>query len=172
MKDITVHVVPHTEQAYDAVGDWRFAEDDTLAVTVSDLGDPRYNALVALHEIVEALLCQERGIPEEAVTQFDTDHPELEEPGEDPTAPYHKEHLTASLIEYRAAGLFGIDWESIPSRLPSYRSGPVDPVREVIIARYPSPLGTVAIVRWRGPCGKLHRVSPDRISCAACLDAA
>ncbi len=110
MHYLNVNIVPHREQKYPTSGNWWFEEGDQLVVTVSDLGDPRFNALVAAHEIVEALLCRERGIADEAVTKFDTDHLELEEPGDDPRAPYHAEHMSASVVEHALAALLGIDW--------------------------------------------------------------
>lgn len=112
MHHLNVNIVPHREQRYPTSGDWQFGPDDTLTVTVSDLGDPRFNALVAIHEVVEALLCRERGITDEVVTKFDTDHLELEEPGDDPRAPYHAEHMAASVVEQALAALLGIDWEA------------------------------------------------------------
>ena len=47
---VTVHVVPHAEQRYPTSGDWQW-KDGGLVVTVSDLGDHRFNLLVAAHEV-------------------------------------------------------------------------------------------------------------------------
>ena len=60
---------------------------------VSALTDWRHSALIAVHELVEALLCKAHGVTTEAVDTWDMGpgH-ELDEPGDDPRAPYHREH--------------------------------------------------------------------------------
>jgi len=108
---VRVEVIPHFLQSYDTSGDWRW-QDKALVVYVSDLNDERYHTLIAAHEIVEALLCAAHGISEESVTDFDVDHPELDEPGDDPRAPYHTEHMIASLVERSLAASLGVDWEA------------------------------------------------------------
>lgn len=108
---ITVDVIPHLEQAYNTTGDWRWREG-TLKVFVSNLGHPHFNTLVAAHEIVEALLCAAHGVSEESVTSFDVGHPELDEPGDDPRAPYHREHMLASAVERTLAQALGVDWDA------------------------------------------------------------
>lgn len=116
---ILIKTVPHSKQRYDTVGDWYFDGDD-IEVTVSETGDWRYNALVAVHELVEALLCKARGISEEEVTIFDMqwekDHPGqvlgggAEEPGDDPSCPCRKEHFFATTVERALSAELGVDW--------------------------------------------------------------
>jgi hypothetical protein len=78
--DITVNVIPHFEQRYPTTGDWRFYKNWTrgngdevemLSIAVSEMGDWRYEFLIAVHEIIEAGLCKHAGIDEPTVKRFD-----------------------------------------------------------------------------------------------------
>jgi hypothetical protein len=106
---VVVTVIPHADQRYPTLGDWVFG-DDVLTIAVSDTGDPKMNFLIGLHEQVEAMLCLERGIAEEAVSAFDITNADLDDPGLDPRAPYHREHLFAEHVERRVAAELGVDW--------------------------------------------------------------
>lgn len=106
---IVIEVIPHAEQRYDTLGDWIPAGDDLL-IFVSDTGDDRKNMLIALHELIEAELCTQRGISEATVAAFDQAHPELDDPGSDEQAPYRKEHLFAERIERLVCEEMGIEW--------------------------------------------------------------
>jgi len=74
--------------------------------------DRRYELLVALHELVEALLCQQSGVSQERVDAFDKAYEAKRpladkdsEPGDDPAAPYNRQHVIASVTERLAADL-------------------------------------------------------------------
>jgi len=117
--NITMQVVKHEEQRYETVGDWIFLSPTQLNITVSDTGNWKYNFLVGLHEQIEAILCLEAGVNEEEVTKFDLMfederinglHSETDEPGDDPRAPYHKQHVFATLIEKETAAKLNVDW--------------------------------------------------------------
>jgi hypothetical protein len=96
---------------YPTCGDWLFNKDGHLHVTVAEHEkNDRSAFLVALHEMVEAYLCKEAGIEEEAVSKWDIDNPALEEPGDHPDAPYHKEHMVATQVEKIVAEALGHDW--------------------------------------------------------------
>jgi hypothetical protein len=112
---VRVVVIPHGDQRYPTLGDWVFG-DGELVVTVSDTGDEEMNFLIALHEQVEAMLCLKRGIAEEVVSGFDMANPSLNDPGLDPRAPYHREHLFAEHIERRVAGELGVNWKDYEKR--------------------------------------------------------
>ncbi len=117
--DIVIREVPHGQQDYPTAGNWT-ADPVTGAwtITVSNMGDWRYSLLVAVHELVEMALCTQRGIPEAAVTQFDLDfeaaRPDgnTDEPGHDPKAPYHYEHLIAEGLERQLAIHLDVDWDA------------------------------------------------------------
>lgn len=117
---ITIEVIPNEKHLYPTVGDWRFDAWGDLQIKVSKMSDERYEQLVAIHELIETLLCKIRGIKEEDVSAFDVmfekerdegKHSEDEEPGFDDRAPYKKEHSFATEIEKMIAKEMGVDWE-------------------------------------------------------------
>jgi hypothetical protein len=67
---VTIGTAQHKHQRYATVGDWQTVED-RLIITVSEMPDWRYMALVAAHELVEAVLCLHRGIDEAEITAWD-----------------------------------------------------------------------------------------------------
>jgi hypothetical protein len=109
--DIVARVIPHDEQRYETVGDWRF--HTALQVRVSEMRDWRYEMLVTIHEIVEAVLCRAAGIHDDVVDAFDAEHAQLGgkgEPGDSPDAPYRRQHGIATGIERLLAAEMGVDW--------------------------------------------------------------
>jgi hypothetical protein len=101
IKDINVVTIPHIQQRYNTVGDWQI-KGDTLWVYISATGNDSYNHALAVHETIEALLCIINGVSEESVDEFDMSHPDLDEPGESPDAPYNIEHRVATDFEVRS----------------------------------------------------------------------
>lgn len=112
MRLVTVDAVDHCDQRYNTVGDWEVTPGDTLKITVSYLGNRNLEALVAVHELVEAILCLHRGVMPEAVDKFDKDFDGEGEPGDDPKAPYHREHVFATEVERMLAKELGVDWDA------------------------------------------------------------
>jgi len=145
---VTMHTIPHDQQRYDTVGDWHFDMNGDLIIKVSKMSDPRYETLIAVHELIEAVLCKQAGVSEDAVDAFDMAYEagrkvrldkarsvnrepvhgrsfqgwrkrhaaeiaEIEEaePGDDPQAPYHHQHMAASMFEEDLAKRLGVDWE-------------------------------------------------------------
>ena len=117
--NINIKTIPHKEQRYETCGDWWFAKNGDLEIRVSDLGDWRMEYLISSHEIREALLCKYRGILEKDVTAFDLKYEKDrergkytldQEPGDDPDAPYGKEHRYATSIEMIDAQQFDVNW--------------------------------------------------------------
>lgn len=117
--NITVKTIPHNRQRYPTVGDWWFESDNSLQIRVSNMHNPYYEYLVARHEQDEAILCMKRGIREKDVDEFDLffekereqgKHKDTDEPGDDPRAPYHNEHKTATQAEMALAIALKIDW--------------------------------------------------------------
>jgi hypothetical protein len=118
---ILIETIPHAEHRYETVGDWQFEASGDLIVRVSDMGNAEYESLVAIHEIVEALLCKKRGISEKEVTAFDEQFeiarkqfPDLfgdNEPGDHPKAPYNAEHAFATRLEHSLSLELGVDWQ-------------------------------------------------------------
>lgn len=114
---VTIEVIPHTSQRYETVGDWQWNNDE-LTITVSSMSNWRYEMLVAIHELVECLLCKERGIQQEDVDEFDRHFEDnrllgdVSEPGDKPYAPYYKEHQFATCLERFLAVELGVDWNT------------------------------------------------------------
>jgi hypothetical protein len=52
------------------------------------------------------------GRGEDMLDKFDKDFDGEGEPGDDPTAPYHREHVFATKIERMLAEELGIDWDA------------------------------------------------------------
>src|SRR5579862_3622522 len=104
--NITIKTIPQSAQRYETIGDYWFDEAGNIELRVSDTGNWKYEALVALNELVEVLLCKERGISEPDIKAFDeayeANRPAGDydsEPGDDPLAPYGKEHRFAENLE-------------------------------------------------------------------------
>lgn len=118
---ITIETIPHKSQAYETVGDWYWDEFGNLEIKVSEMGDWRYEFLVALHEMVEVMLCRQHDIGQEAITDFDIKFESLrdsfpkiigqQEPGDMVSAPYHEEHVIATGIERRIAVELAVNWK-------------------------------------------------------------
>lgn len=113
---IIIETIPHREQRYPTVGDW-FQRGNVLHIRVSKMSDPRYEFLVALHELVEVYLCRHDGVTEKSVDRFDRTFERrrkkgnTDEPGDDPRAPYRRQHCVATGIERIAAALLGVSWK-------------------------------------------------------------
>jgi hypothetical protein len=113
---ITIETAPAAKIRYPIAGDWQFRPDGSLRITVAQMSDRRFQQLVALHELVEALLCKEAGVSQERVDALDEAYEAKRlpddkdsEPGDDPAAPYHREHVIASVTERLAADLLRVD---------------------------------------------------------------
>jgi hypothetical protein len=113
---IQLKTIPHSRQRYDTCGDWEFLADGTIDISISDMDNEDYAFLVGIHEAIEVWLCRKRGISQESVDAFDIEYeqhrPEgdFSEPGDDPEAPYRKEHFFATSIERIIAAELGVDW--------------------------------------------------------------
>lgn len=113
---IQLRTISHSQQRYPTVGDWEIGEDGSIVISVSDMGNEDYALLVAAHELIEVWLCRKRGISQQEVDAFDIEYennrPEgdFSEPGNDPRAPYQKEHQFATKIERELAKELGVKW--------------------------------------------------------------
>jgi hypothetical protein len=134
---VRIRTIPHEGQRYPTTGDHRiftgqaiqgsFDIDDVLEVTVSCMGDWRYEMLVGVHELVESLLCKKNGVKEESIDRFDMLYEDAREknrdffpcgcamsatsePGDDIHSPYRHEHRAATLVEQFLAEKLGVDW--------------------------------------------------------------
>lgn len=102
-------------------GDWQAWSNGAINCTVDNLNDPDSEFAVLVHELIEAWLCRKRGITHERVTLFDGEfesereagrHSQEAEPGDDPRAPYRREHQFATAIEMLLLHEIGKFWSS------------------------------------------------------------
>lgn len=116
---IVIETIASSQQRYDTWGDWWLDADHTLQIRVSSdepaMPTGQHQLCVAIHELVEALLCIDREITVAQVDEFDmVTAPALaladdDEPGDHPLAPYRKEHRFAMLLEHLMARELGLD---------------------------------------------------------------
>jgi hypothetical protein len=112
---IEIKSIPSSEQRYDTVGDYWYDENDTLQIRLSDDVPEMPPEMVLLHELTEIFLCQKHGVKFEDIDNFDMnvfplrDRDESAEPGDEPDAPYRKEHRIAMIVEHIFANAMGVD---------------------------------------------------------------
>lgn len=152
---IVIEAIPHDQQRYPTCGDWFYEYtyfcktcsqtflspsiepakcgcgammpliNTTLNIRVSELKSWRYEALVAVHELIECLICKHRGITQEAVDKFDKQFEAKrcvgneDEPGDDPNAPYRKEHFFATNIEALLSAELDVNFQEYEKEIES-----------------------------------------------------
>jgi hypothetical protein len=145
MKSILISTIPHhahRKAAGETVGDWY--EDNIIiddmrgsikeeyyaeivdVIKVSKMSNVYYEFLVSLHEFVEMKLCEFAGVTEQQVDKFDEswkEHDNIEEPGNDPNAPYNCQHRIADVIERLVAIELGVDWNAYEEALEKILKG-------------------------------------------------
>jgi len=95
---IDIKLIPHLKQRYDTTGDY-YEKDSVLHVRVSKAKDLDVWSDV-LHELVEYFLVKMEEISIAEIEKFDKKYTgKREEPGDDPEAPYHAEHMFAKEVE-------------------------------------------------------------------------
>jgi hypothetical protein len=113
---ILIQTIPHKQQRLRTSGDWWWERDGSLQIRVSKMSDGRFEVLVAVHELVEVLLCKHDRVSQRSVDRFDIAFERarkagnVDEPGDDHRAPYRKQHCVATGIERIMAALLGVDW--------------------------------------------------------------
>ena len=125
LPEVVIRVIPHSQHRYKTTGDYYEVGEGRWVIEVSELGDARYEFLVAVHELVEWFLLWLRGVKEEEVRAFDEwweseaekGNVQGNEPGDDVRAPYYWEHVFATLVEKMVALQLGVDWEGYKRRL-------------------------------------------------------
>ena len=112
--NIHIQFIKNEDQRYDTWGDWQYTPTGDLIISVSrdipELPTEEHQVLVALHELIEVLLCRKRGITQQQVDNFDMTHEDCEgEVGDLTGSPYQKEHRFAMIIEHLMAHELGIE---------------------------------------------------------------
>lgn len=106
-QQINIEIVPLKEQRYDTLGDYYYKKG-VLYFKITDTGNPFYNKLILIHELVEQTLTEAKGIKEPVILRHDLEFEKLlrdgkvdpnSEPGEHKNSPYRKEHVLAEIVE-------------------------------------------------------------------------
>lgn len=128
---IKIETIPHKEQRYPTCGDYFVGKGGSIQVKVSEeLGDDSA-FLVAIHELVELYLLRKRGVTMQEVDDFDIAYEKAHreggtlegeriddsEPGDDPKAPYFKEHQFATALESLVAVELNVPWKEHADRV-------------------------------------------------------
>jgi hypothetical protein len=123
LQKITIEIIPHAAQRYDTLGDWLYdritgTHDDALTIKISDTCEFRSTMCLAVHELIEALLCRLEGVTQTMVDRWDMGPgKDMEEPGADPHAPYHRQHYRAEVVERIVCEMMGMRWHWYEERL-------------------------------------------------------
>lgn len=121
---IIVNTINHKRQKYPTSGNW-FYKGKTLCIEVSKLSDERYEQLIVVHELLEAILCKQAKIKESLVTKFDIKYEknrkpgDKSEPGDDKKAPYYQEHQFSTSVERLLANWLKVNWEKYEQEVNS-----------------------------------------------------
>lgn len=116
---ILIETVPHAQNRNSQVGDYRYIEDGTLYITVSDMQNKYFELLVAQHEFWEAITTEVKGISEQSITEYDEQYelkreqglvPEFSENGFASDCIYREQHMKATAVEMMLAAELGVDW--------------------------------------------------------------
>lgn len=122
---ISIRTIPHDTQRYPTVGDWIWDKNGDIIITVSDMKNKKFEFLVAFHELIETMLCKERGIKQEEVDDFDISYEakrnfgDDSEPGDSLKAPYYNEHQFATCLERLMALELGVNWKEYDEKVSS-----------------------------------------------------
>lgn len=109
---IEVQILEQRHLRNQQCGNWFLDAYGCHHFEVAQSGKHSYHVLVLVHELIEEALCRERGIRESAVNRFDDHYRGDGEPGDDPKAPYRREHKFATRIEKLICKELGIDWKT------------------------------------------------------------
>lgn len=127
--NINIKVIPESEQRAEVNGcDWFWDENGDLQVRVSPQSDWRYEILLAIHETCEAILCKHNGVTQAQVDAFDLEYDKTHtfdlNAGDDPGAPYVREHCFATAIERIMAAELDVNWLKYDTELAQSYPGP------------------------------------------------
>lgn len=108
--------------------DWFWTHEGNLEVQIAPMSDWRYEMLLAVHELTEAIMCKHNGVSQKQVDEFDKEYDKTHDTdcnaGDDSAAPYKLEHCYATAIERILCGAMGVDWKHYDDELASSYPGP------------------------------------------------
>lgn len=120
MQRIEIEIKKIDQMRYPTVGDYFYKDDGTLKLEIADTGNPFFNKMILIHELIEQALTEQLGITEESITDFDLFYEmkrkqglvdDKSEPGFDNDAPYLREHMLATSVEMIMCAYAGIKWK-------------------------------------------------------------
>jgi hypothetical protein len=117
---VTITSIPHKDQRYLTVGDWYTTKFGVTNIRVSKLSSWRSEFLVAVHELIEYVLCRHAGITQQQVDRFDKKHEKEQvevELGDLKRAPYRRQHCVATGIERILAAELDVPWDEYEREL-------------------------------------------------------
>src|SRR5208282_6481518 len=113
---IHIDTIENSSQRYKTWEDWEIpSPGEKLTVSVSRVGNWRYEYLAGIHGLLEAVVCLHQGITQADVDAFDVayEHRRMagevhaacgcvitDDPGSDVHAPYRLAHVYAESVEY------------------------------------------------------------------------
>ena len=115
--DITIKFINQNAIRNGQWDDYFYNPEGNLVFIIGETGNPFYNKVMLIHALVEQLLTEESGTPEAAITKFDEDHMDSEEPGLEEDSPYRDEHLLAEAIERMIFAFLKRPWKSYEEAL-------------------------------------------------------
>ena len=116
---IVIKKIPHKKQRLNDVGDY-FIKNGVLEIRVSEEVGFWESLLIAIHELIEVLLCLKKGLSIKKIDEWDMkdskkdDYPET---GLNPKCPYHKEHMIALGVEHILAPFLKVDWKEYEKKM-------------------------------------------------------
>ena len=105
---------------YNTVGDYFVNGAGTDVIEVVEMGNPIDELLIAVHELVEWVLCKNSGITCEQIDAFDFAFKGEGEPGDEKDAPYYDAHQFATAIEMLLCGKLGLNWQKYLERTNNF----------------------------------------------------
>jgi len=119
IKSINIKFVDDDKQRYDTSGDYYFTNNQLNIIISKEIVRRRgklvrnrlVEFLILIHEMVEVLLVVARNISIDEIDEFDMIYKGDGEPGDEPDAPYRKEHQFATKIEKMMAKELGVGWD-------------------------------------------------------------
>ena len=129
--NIHIQVIPNSQMRPEVDGaDWFWDNKGDLQVRVAPMSCWRFEILLAIHEAVEAIMCKHNGVSQHQVDEFDQrydlahPHTDDSEAGDDPAAPYEREHCFATAIERILCAEMGVHWKIYDDELRKTYPGP------------------------------------------------
>ena len=117
IRDIHLKVVSQDEHREKfSLGDYWIDSNGVLQVRASKLPDNRMSILLLIHELIEVLAAEHKGIPEPVTQAWDIAFEKrcpgsTAQAGDEDDCPIREQHLLAEGIERIMAVVFGVSWK-------------------------------------------------------------